>query len=106
MKKYFLLLSIILITVSTAHSQRIVNKISRKICRCVKKENVKNKITLKKCFDKEVSKNGDKWIRRFKTDSSDYSNGVKIGEQIANSFIKNCPSIKAILEDEKEQSNE
>jgi hypothetical protein len=103
MKKSILLLSVLLFSINFANSQRIINKLKRQTCRCIKKENISELEEIEKCFLK-VSKRNFKRIKRiYKTDSTDYETGVKIGELVGWKLQENCTIYKAILKEEEKQ---
>ncbi len=74
-------------------AQDIIDKLSRKLCKCIEKQEVKNSSEMGPCFEDLLIRNLKDIKEHYNAETMDDINMEEIGNKIGAKMIKECPYV-------------
>lgn len=85
-----LLLITFLFSLQTCFSQNVYDKLSKKLCRCLEKENVKTVEGMRPCFEKVIIGDLASILEFHGAKTMDEINGAEVGQRLTGRLAKHC----------------
>ncbi len=93
-KHYTLILTILFIGFNySLNAQDIIDKLSKKLCKCIEKQEVKNPDEMGPCFEDLLIKNFNEIKEHYDAKTMDDLDMETIGNKIGAKMIKECPYV-------------
>ncbi|MFD1015470.1 hypothetical protein [Winogradskyella rapida] len=92
--KRIIILSIILLGTSyNLTAQEIIDKLTKELCKCIEKQEVKNTTEMEPCFEDLLISNLKEIKEHYKAETMDDINMEEVGNKIGAKMIKECPYV-------------
>ncbi|TMU50991.1 hypothetical protein [Flagellimonas algicola] len=88
-----IILSIILLTSNNLFSQDVIDKLSRKLCKCAEKQEVNNINEMGPCFEEVLIDNLKDIKEHYNAKTMDDIDMEEIGNKVGAKIIKECPYV-------------
>lgn len=89
-----IILSILLLGTSyNLSAQDIIDKLARKLCKCIEKQEVKSAAEMGPCFEDLLISNLKKIKEHYKVETIDEINMEEVGNKIGAKMLKECPYV-------------
>ena len=96
MKETYRIITISILLLGTSYNlsaQDIIDKISKKLCKCIEKQEVKNANEMGPCFEDLLIDNWKEIKEHYKAETMEDINMEEVGNKIGAKMIKECPYV-------------
>jgi hypothetical protein len=96
MKKKYRILTLIFLLIGTSYNlsaQDIIDKLSKKLCKCIEKQEVKNANEMGPCFEDLIINNLKEIKEHYKAETMDDIDMERVGNKIGAKMVKECPYV-------------
>ncbi|MBG26779.1 MULTISPECIES: hypothetical protein [Croceibacter] len=96
MKESYRIITISILLLGTSYNlsaQDIIEKLSKKLCKCIEKQEVKNANEIGPCFEDLLINNWKEIKEHYKAETMEDINMEEVGNKIGAKMIKECPYV-------------
>lgn len=96
MKKTYQIIILFFLLLGTSYNlsaQDIIDKLTRKLCKCIEKQEVKNVNEMGPCFEDLLISNFKEIKEQYKTETIDDIDMEEVGNKVGVKIIKECPYV-------------
>tara|TARA_R100000306_G_scaffold62191_1_gene67524 strand:+ start:2747 stop:3430 length:684 start_codon:yes stop_codon:yes gene_type:complete len=96
MKETYRIITISILLLGTSYNlsaQDIIDKLSKKLCKCIEKQEVKNANEMEPCFEDLLINNWKEIKEHYKAETMGEINMEEVGNKIGAKLIKECPYV-------------